>query len=102
MLTSRISIWVPGTFAPNRSVDALVGLDPHHQRVLPSSSVSVAVNGRCGAGLKHERDLGDPARHPLGGAQVERDARPAAVVDVDADGGVGLGRRVGGDAVSSR
>ena len=51
MLTSRTSIALPGTLEPNRRVIALVGLHPDDQGVLPSSSVMVASNGRCGARL---------------------------------------------------
>jgi hypothetical protein len=68
----------------------------------PSSSVVGLVERQVRGALEDHRDLGDPAAQPLAGAQVERDARPAAVVDLELDRGVGLGLRVGVDAVSSR
>ena len=49
--------------------------------------------------FEHEPDLGLGRRQVLSRADEERNARPAPVVDVEAQGGVGLGRRVRGDAV---
>ncbi|GAA3069071.1 hypothetical protein GCM10020000_61920 [Streptomyces olivoverticillatus] len=49
--------------------------------------------------LEDDRDLGDAAAEPLAGAQVEGDARPAAVVDLQLDRGIGVGLRLGVDAV---
>ena len=54
---------------------------------------------RAGAVLEHEPQLGLGDRQPLPGADEERDARPAPVLDVEAQRRVGLGGRVGGDAV---
>ena len=51
MLTSRTSIWLPGTFEPNRSVMPSSGCTRITNAFLPSSSVMVASNGRCGARL---------------------------------------------------
>ncbi len=47
--------------------------------------------------LEDHRDLGDPAAQPLAGPQVEGDARPAAVVDLQLHGGVGVGLGAGVD-----
>ena len=52
MFTSRISMAVPGTFAPNRSVVPSSGCTRITRALRVSSSVAMAENGRCGAGLK--------------------------------------------------
>ncbi len=52
---------------------------------------------RCA--FEHHGDLGDPAAEPLAGAQVERHPGPAAGVDQNLDGGVGLGGGRRRDAV---
>ena len=49
MLTSRTSIADPGTFEPNRTVTPSSGWTRMTRAFLPSSLVSVAANGRCGA-----------------------------------------------------
>ena len=51
MLTSRTSIWLPGTFDPNRRVMPSSGWTRITNAFLPSSSVIVVSNGRCGARL---------------------------------------------------
>ena len=51
MFTSRISIAVPGTFAPNRSVMPSSGCIRITSALWVSSSVAVALNGWCGACL---------------------------------------------------
>ena len=48
--------------------------------------------------LELDRDLGDALRQPLAGAQVERHAGPAPVVDLQARRDEGLGVGVGRDA----
>ena len=60
---------------------------------------SVSANPSFGGSFEHQPDLGLGRRQVLARADEERDARPAPVVDVEAEGGVGLGRRVRGDAV---
>ena len=50
-------------------------------------------------GLEHDPDLGLGDREALSRADEERHARPAPVLDLEAERGVRLGRRVGGDAV---
>ena len=52
MLTSRTSIVLPGTLEPNLSVMPSSGCTRITSAFLPSSSVMVASNGRCGARLK--------------------------------------------------
>ena len=49
MLTSRISIDVPGTLEPKRMVRPSSGCTRITSAFWVSSSVAVAVNGRCGA-----------------------------------------------------
>ena len=46
-----------------------------------------------------DRDLAHALRQPLAGAQIERHAGPAPVVDLEPHGDVGLRRRVGLDAL---
>ncbi|CFS08212.1 Uncharacterised protein [Mycobacterium tuberculosis] len=52
MLTSRTSMAVPGTLEPNRNVTPSSGCTRMTIALVPSSSVMVASNGRCGARLK--------------------------------------------------
>ena len=52
MLTSRISIALPGTLEPNRIVMPSSGCTRITRAFWVSSSVEVSVNGRCGARLK--------------------------------------------------
>ena len=49
--------------------------------------------------LEHDADLGLGHREALAGADEERHARPAPVLDLEPQRRVRLGRRVGGDAV---
>ena len=62
---------------------------------------TTSVIGGSGSGksvadsLEVDRDLGDSPRQSLAGSQDERCAGPAPVVDVEADGRVGLRRRCG-------
>jgi hypothetical protein len=52
METSRTSMTLPGTFDPNLRVTPSSGCTRTTSWLLPSSSVSVSANGRCGARLK--------------------------------------------------
>ena len=52
IVTSRTSMWVPGTLEPNRSVTPSSGWTRMTSAFCPSSSVAVGSNGRCGARLK--------------------------------------------------
>ena len=52
MFTSLTSIAVPGTFEPNLTVMPSSGWILITSAFWPSSSVSVAENGRCGARWK--------------------------------------------------
>ncbi len=79
--------------------DALVGLDPDDDGVLAEPARGGLLERQVRGPLEHHRDLGHAAAEPLACAQVERHARPAAGVDVEADGGEGLGTGVGRDAV---
>ena len=87
----------PGTLAPKR-------------RAMPSSGwmrmvmkLGLTPWRRCLGVLEEEQrrlleldgDLGDALGEALAGADVERDARPAPVLDFEAEGGVGLGLRAG-------
>ena len=49
MFTSRTSIAVSGTLEPNRTVTPSSGWTRMTRAFCPSSLVSVAANGRCGA-----------------------------------------------------
>ena len=49
--------------------------------------------------LERHRDLGDLARQPLAGPEIDGDAGPAPVVDLEPERRVGLRGRVLGDAV---
>ena len=90
MFTDRTSSPRPGTFAPKRSM-------------IPSSGW-IRIASRFGSGstrrlpeqpvrdlLELDRDLGRALRQPLARPEVERDARPAPVVDLETGGDVGLG-----------
>lgn len=78
---------------------ALVRLDPDDQGVLPQLLGRARLEREVRGPLEDHRDLGHPAAQALAGPQVEGDARPAAVVDLQADGRVGVGLRLGVDAV---
>ena len=52
MDTSRISMVVPGTLEPKRTVMPSSGWTRMTMAFWVSSSVEVALNGRCGARLK--------------------------------------------------
>ena len=93
MFTSRISIALPGTLEPNRIVAPSSGWIRNTMALWVRSSVAVAANGQVRRPLEDHGDLGDAAAEPLAGAQVERHPGPAAGLDVDPDGGEGLGRR---------
>ena len=77
---------------PEAQHDPLVGLDPDRQQV------RVGLDGRVPEQpmrdfLELDRDLGGALRQPLARAEVERDARPAPVVDLEVGGDVRLGLR---------
>ena len=57
------------------------------------------IESQLGRAVEDEPDLGLGRRQVLPGADEEGNARPAPVVDVEPEGGVRLGRRVGGDAI---
>ena len=59
-LTLRIERTTPGTLAAELERDALVGLDPHDQRVRLDGSPRVAGTAGAAAPLELQRDLGDP------------------------------------------
>ena len=84
MFTSRISMAVPGTLEPNRMVMPSSGWTRITSALWVSSSVAVVAERQVRRPLEHHGHLGDPAAQPLAGAQVERHARPAPGVDVQA------------------
>ena len=96
---SRTSIVVPGTLEPNLSVTPSSGCTRMTSWLWPSSSVSVVVERQVRRLLEQDRDLGDPARQPLAGAQVERHAGPAPVLDAQPDRHVRLGGGVRRDVL---
>ena len=94
MFTGRMRIRVPGIFAAERERHALVGLQREDSWLGCTPDRAVLLEGEVRDRLERHRDLGDLARQPLAGAQVERHAGPAPVVDLQAQRGVGLGVRV--------
>src|SRR5665213_776150 len=79
--------------------DAFVGLDTDDECVLPELFGCGRRERQVWGALKLQRDLRHAASEPLAGAQVERDTRPPASVDLELDGGERLGLRRLGDAV---
>src|SRR5579859_3285716 len=79
--------------------DALVRLDPDHQRVLAELLGVGGGERQVRGAVEDQRDLRHAAREPLPGAQVERDPGPAPGVDAEPQRGVRLGAGVGRDAV---
>ena len=82
--------------------DALVGLDAYDELVVAELGGVGVGEGQVRRLAEDDGDLGDATGQPLAGAQVERHAAPAPRLDAEADGGVRLGRRVGGTSFSSR
>ena len=96
MLTSRRSICGPGTLARNRSDAPSSGWMRRTRRLGCTVSTAVDGEGQVRRRLELDRHLGRPAGKALAGAQVEGRARPAPVVDRDAQGheGLGVGLRI--------
>src|SRR5215469_687118 len=69
---------------------ALVRLHPDHHRVVPQFLGVGGTERQVRRPLEQQRDLAHPARQPLAGAQVERDASPAPGVHAKLHRGVGL------------
>ena len=90
---------VVGHLALEVQVNALVRLDADRQ--------PIALQRRAGRQREHQvrrtaelnDDLAEPLRQRLAGAQEERHALPAPVVDVQLHGGERRRARVGGDAL---
>ena len=78
---------------------ALAGPQRQHERVRPDAHRSLLGEPEVRHRAQRDRDLGDLARQALAGAQVERHARPAPVVDLQAQRREGLGARVRRDAL---
>ena len=93
MFTGRILMRVPGIFAPSCSDTPSLGCTVSTSWFGLHAERAVLAEGEMRDGLQRDRDLGDLARQALAGAQVERHARPAPVVDLQAQRRVGLGRR---------
>ena len=89
----------PGTFEPNFSVTPSSGCTRITSWLWPSSCGVGLAERQVRRLLEQHRDLGDPLGQPLAGAQVERHAGPAAGLDAEPDGRVGLGLRVARDAL---
>ncbi len=79
--------------------DALVGLHPDDERVLPEGRRLVLREQVLRRALEHDRDLRHATTEALARTQVERHARPAARVDVEPHGRVRLGQGLGVHAV---
>ena len=84
MFTGRMRIRVPGIFAPSESDTPSLGCIVRISWLGRTPTEPSCWKARCGTGLSVDRDLGDLARQPLAGAQVERHAGPAPVVDLAA------------------
>ena len=80
----------PGRLCMRRERDHLLGLQLDHQR-LGGSAAPMPAKMLNGARLELDHDLARAALQALAGAQVERHARPAPVVDLGAQGHEGLG-----------
>ena len=99
MFTGRMRMRVPGIFAPSDSDTPSLGCSVRMSWLGFTPSEPSWENDRCGHRLERHRDLGDLAGQALAGAQVERHARPAPVVDLEAQRRVGLGVGVGRHAL---
>src|SRR2546428_826522 len=78
--------------------DALVGLDPDHQRVRLHTRRAPAKD-HVRRAVEADRDLAHALREALARAQIERHSRPPPVVHEEPERGVGLRLRVGRDAL---
>src|SRR2546425_11711409 len=88
----------PGRLRGDRERHALVGLDPDHQRVRLDAR-RAPTEDQVRRVVEPDRDLAHALREALARAQVERHARPPPVVHEEPERGVGLGLRVGRDAL---
>src|SRR5690348_13883802 len=79
--------------------DALVRLDPDHQRVLAEFLGVGGGERQVRRALEDQRDLRHPPRQPLACPQVERHPGPAPGVDAEPQRRIGLGTGVRGNAV---
>ena len=77
----------------------LVGLDADDDRVLAQFLGGRRIERGVRSALEDDRDLRHPPPEPLARAQVEGDARPTPVVDLQLDRSVRVGLRRGVDAV---
>src|SRR5690349_19896683 len=75
-----------GTLRRELECDALVGLDAQDHPVGIHPLHVCAAEERVRSLMKTNSDLGPPALHPLAGAQIERNAGPAPVVDLQLAG----------------
>ena len=78
--------------------DAGAGIDPEHDLIRLGGPVARTDEPHPGRVLEHQPQLGLRHRQPLAGADEERDARPAPVVDLEPERGERLGVRVGCDS----
>ena len=86
----------PGTFAPKRSRMPSSGWIRIASR-FGSGSVAAVLEQAVGDRPELDRDLGRALRQPLAGPEVERDAGPAPVVDLEPGGDERLRLRLGVD-----
>ena len=95
MLTERTSMPSPGTLAAKRSMIPSSGWIRIASR-FGSGSADDVLEQPVGDVLELDRDLRRPLRQALAAAEVERDAAPAPVVDLEPGGDerLGLGLRV--------
>ena len=79
---SAVSCAASGTLASKLQVDALVGLDAQRQHVGRRTACPAAGEHQVRRALELDDDLAGLCGQRLAGAQVERHALPAPVVDV--------------------
>ena len=99
MFTGRMRIRVPGIFAPSESDTPSLGCTVRTSWFGRTPTGPSLLEAEVRDRLERDRDLGDLARQALARAQVERHARPAPVVDLEAQRRVRLGVGVGRDAL---
>ncbi len=90
MFTGRMRIRVPGIFAPSESDTPSFGCTVRIELVRLHADRALGLEREVRHRLQRHRDLGDLAGEPLAGAQVDRHARPAPVVDLEPQRHVGL------------
>ena len=92
MFTGRMRMLEPGIFAPSDSDTPSLGCMVRISWLGCTPTEPVRLEREVRHRLELHGDLGDLARESLAGAQEDRHARPAPVVDLELERRVGLGR----------